>query len=197
MAPVHVTTRRRSQSAFLASYATTCLLVISVALNFFQARKLGLFSGPPILQPGIGTQLNPLKVRTLDGRPATIDQSRPTIFYYFSPTCVWCERNWPNVKTLIAATSDRYRFVGISSSASNLRAFLDAHQLTLDVYTGVDAESGRVYNFGGTPRTLVVGAGGIVEHVWDGAYVGKRAEVERAFGILLPGTSSVAGTVRP
>ena len=187
MALARLGLRQRFEAGALTAYATTALLVFSVGLNVIQARRLSALTTPPPILPDVGQQVPALQARTLDGRRVVIDVTKPTILYYFSPKCVWCERNWLNVKALIAATTGRYRFVGISTSA-DVEGYLSSHRLSFEVYTGVDPETARVYNFGGTPRTIVI-SGGKVEHVWEGAYVRQQADVERVYGIVLPGAT--------
>jgi hypothetical protein len=191
MPSIQLGSRKGYETSSFAAYATTTLLVISLVLNVVLSRRLWALTAPRPIMPAVGTRLPALPVRTLGGETTMIEVSRPTIFYYFSPTCGWCERNWPNVKALIATIGDRYRFVGISPSPV-VREYVSSHELTFDVFATVDAEAARMYNFGGTPRTIVVGAGGVVERVWDGAYLNARQrEVERAFAVLLPGEPPV------
>jgi hypothetical protein len=127
-------------------------------------------------------------VKSLDGAPIDITfRDQPTILYYFSPSCGWCEKNWLNIKALVAATQGRYRFVGLSTTPDVL-AYLEGHRLSFEVYTGMNLETARAYHFGGTPHTVVIGADGRVAHSWSGAYTGQQqGDVERAFGVVLPG----------
>ena len=64
----------------------------------------------------------------------TFDGVLPTVLYYFSPTCGWCERNWDNVRALSAAAPGRYRFIGLSSTPK-IEQFMRDRQLDFEVYT--------------------------------------------------------------
>jgi peroxiredoxin len=168
--------------------ATLLLLFSSATLNVIQAvrssERTRVHSAA--LKPG---DVAPrFTVRTLDGRPMEIDPAvGPTVLYYFSPTCRWCDRNLLNLKALMAQTDGRYRFVGLSSS-SNVANYLRDRRLVLDTFTSVSPEATSQYDLGGTPHTVVIGAGGRITHVWAGAFAGAlQPAVERAFNITLPG----------
>jgi len=172
--------------------ATLILLVASVGLNVVQARRLGAFTGPVGPLPPPGSIAPRLMLKSLDGRPVEINfDEQPTILYYFSPNCGWCEKNWLNVKALVAATEGRYRFVGLSTTG-DIGAFVQEHRLSFEVYSGMSLETARQYHFGATPHTVVVNGDGQVEFALAGAYFGKALrDVERALGITLPGVSAV------
>lgn len=167
--------------------ATAILLVVSVTINVALARRLRAYGEPTSTQPAPGTFVPSLPVTTLKGRAAEIRFDRRTILYYFSPVCGWCQKNWLNVKALIAGTQDRYRFVGLSTSA-DVAAYLVERGLTFEVYTGLNPEAARLLHFGGTPHTVVVGASGLVEQAWSGAYGDRQHHaIENALAVVLPG----------
>lgn len=176
----------------LLSGALIVLLLISATLNValataLQERKRGVAVG---LDPG--TELSPLAGVTPEGRDLVIDyssDSRPTVLYYFSPACAWCERNWPNVRALTTATSDRFRWIGVSAATTeDLAAFTAARRLDLEVITALAPELISEYRLTGTPNTLVVGSDGRLVKGWVGAFQGELAgEIEAFFGTELPG----------
>lgn len=168
--------------------ATIALLLASTTLNVVQAKKLGLLGGGSSAHSTIGMMAPAISARTLEGRPVEITfKDSPTILYYFSPSCSWCERNWLNVKALMASTEGRYRFIGLSG-ARDIKPFMDKHQLAFEVYTDLSEETMKAYQFSGTPHTVVVGANGQIQQSWIGAYNGPQQRVvERAFDIILPG----------
>jgi hypothetical protein len=173
----------------VSRFGVLVVLCSSVMLNMVQADRLRAVSSPSA-QPAVGTTMPAMHVTSVDGRPVEIAfREQPVILYYFSPTCAWCERNWVNIKALVAATEGRYRFIGLTS-ATNVGPFLRQRGLTFEVYTGVSPDAARVYHFGGTPHTVVVSADGRVLHAWAGLYGGtQQGEIERAFGVTLPGPS--------
>lgn len=173
---------------FAANYGTLLLLIGSVALNVVLSRRLTAFVQPDQPASIIGTLASTIEAKTLSGEAVSVRfGSRPTILYYFSPNCGWCERNWTSVEALVAAVGSQYRFVALSS-VPNVADYVETHHLTFEVYSGLTLESARVYHFAGTPQTVVVGADGRITQVWSGAFRGQlQREVERALGVLLPG----------
>jgi len=157
-------------------------------MNVVLARRLVAFVEPDAAPPILGMKAPALDVRGVDGQSVEIRfEGRPTILYYFSPNCSWCERNWTNVQALIAAVGHDYRFVGLSTTP-DVSAYLAQHHLSFEVYSGLSLETARLYHFGGTPQTIVVAANGVVQYAWSGAYRDRRQrDVERAFGVVLPG----------
>jgi peroxiredoxin len=183
----------RRSSSTKVTVGVIAALMASVALNVVQAHRLGAFAPATGPQPEIGKPAPRLKVTSLDGRAAEIIFGKqPTILYYFSPHCPWCEKNWLNIRALMAATEGRYRFIGLSTTA-DVSPYLRDHRLSFDVYTGLNLETARQYHFGATPHTVVVGADGTVQFAWAGAYVGQQQhDVEHALGLTLPGVQSVS-----
>lgn len=136
-----------------------------------------------------GTQVLPLGARSLTGDPVRLaaGRSQPTILYFFSTSCGWCARNWPNVLALEAATRGRYEFIAISNSIDTAE-FVTERALPFTCLTGVRVEALRRLHIGGTPRTIVVSRDGVVMRDWVGAYTDATLrEVEQAFGVTLPG----------
>ena len=169
------------------------LFVISLALNVVQANKLGGLTATSH-RSIIGSPAEPFAVTALDGQVSTIRFDRPTILYYFSPQCGWCEKNWLNIKALTAGTASRYRFIGLSTTPKIVE-FLEDHQLTFEVYSGVSPETLRKYDFGGTPRTVVVGADGRIAYTWGGAYTSRQQmDIEHRLEVSLPGLVDPAGS---
>lgn len=167
------------------------VLVVSLGANVLQARKIFELVDPSIPhQSRVGTAVGPIAVHAASGAVQTVrfDEGRPTLLYYFSPTCAWCERNWGNVDALADAAKGRFRVIAVAGEA-DLRAFRENHPLrNVEVFGGLSvADQGRLA-LTGTPHTLVLSAQGIVSHDWAGAFQGKAArELEELFDITLPG----------
>ena len=184
-APAH----RRSLGSVVA-WLTFVMLLGSVALNLLQANRLRAFTEAKLASLPLGAVAPPIRVSTLAGAPVDLSfAGRPTILYYFSPKCAWCERNWLNVKALAAALAGRYRVVGLSTS-SDVAAYVQERGLSFEIYAGLTPDLTRAYYLGGTPHTVVISAAGRVERNWAGAYTPRvQREIEQAFGITLPGLS--------
>lgn len=184
-----VVDRCRRGLLVLVKYGPAFLLVISVGLNVSLSRELRATRRQPEGGVLVGTILPPISGVTTHGMALTIQPlaDRPTIFYYFSATCGWCDRNWPNIEALVRQTSGRYRVVGVAATAE-IPAAVHDRAIPLPILTSVDADILAAYGFRGTPQTVVIGQDGRVLKSWTGAYQGDQAEsVANFFGVTMPG----------
>jgi len=166
----------------------TVLLVLSLTVNVQQALRIrGLLNqGAP--EPLVGMQAAPIEGWTPGGAPVTLAMGRglPTVLYYFSPTCTWCEANWPAIDTLARQAEGRYRVIALTT-ARDLRPFADARNLHLDIVEGISPETMAQYRFSGTPHTVVVDVEGTIVQSWRGAYTGRVGrQVQEWFKMPLP-----------
>ena len=174
-------------------HASIILLILSVGINVVLVKRLHALTH---VDTGLqsGERVHALDVTSLDGRPVRIafTGDLPTVLYYFSPTCAWCERNWDNVRALAAGAPGRYQLIGLSTSAE-IGEFMQKRGLAFDVYSGVSDEAVRTYHLNGTPQTVVVSGKGTVIRAWPGAYTPDATrEIERQFGLSLPGIRAAA-----
>jgi hypothetical protein len=140
---------------------------------------------------GIGDSVQPIIAHSLDGTPATITFSGhalPTILYVFSPQCVWCTRNFDNIKAIENGVKGKYRFIGLSMSTISLEEYITGNNLSFQVYKEPDPRSIIDFKLSGTPQTLVISQDGKIVKNWYGAYSGdQKMDVEKFFGTSLPG----------
>lgn len=175
-------------------WGTFALLAASVTVNVVQAHRLRAVITPSAPSTLLGRAVQSIPVVDRDGRAAVVrfDRRVPTILYYFSTSCGWCERNWDNVRRLADQSDGRYRVVGLAAERS-LGDVIDRQHLTFEVYGGVSTEAREALGLSGTPRTIVVSAQGLITHDWTGAFSGAVAlAVEDVFGLTLPGLRPTA-----
>lgn len=173
------------------AWVALVLLGSSLGVNGALAWRLGHLPTAPITTERLpaGTPLWPLEARSLSGDAVRLNPGRatPAVLYFFSTSCGWCERNWPNVLALEASTRGRYEFIGISNSIDTAE-FVSERALPFICLTGLRIEALRRLHIGGTPRTIVVSSDGRVVRDWVGAYTETTLEeVERFFSVNLPG----------
>ena len=165
------------------------LLAASVAVNLGLSVRVRQLHAAPVGIVAPGTQLSPLKAQSLEGAQGEVGYgplNRPTIFYYYSDTCAWCERNWSSVRILSARASRQFRFVAVSLSKPG-PATLQRFAGDVQWAHGISGEQQREYGFSGTPYTLVVSSDGRVLRSWPGAYKDRvRRQLEDYFDIRLP-----------
>lgn len=171
------------------------LLIASLSLNVYLGWKVRLKNasgnqGAPVrLVPGM--KIEPLLASDLDGKQQTIsyaDIGKPTVLYFLSPTCEWCERNTQNIVTLASLKGEHFRFIGISLDDLNLKQYVDAHHLNFPVYKNLTPDSIRMLGLLSTPQTIVIAPDGRVLKNWIGVYAQRsQPDVEAFFGVRLPG----------
>lgn len=171
------------------------LLSVSLGLNVFlgwEVKRLryAVVSSTDSRHLSVGDSMPPITAGNLNDAKATITYggiTTPTVLYFFSPTCIWCERNIESIKTLARLRGDTYRFVGFSLSEKGLKEYLGNHQLNFPVYRSLSPDSIHVLGLGGTPQTMLISTEGKVLKNWIGAYgADLKLEVEEYFGISLP-----------
>jgi len=170
------------------------LLAVSLGFNVYVLANLrGALKPRPTVtgSVAVGKRVPALAAAELSGRRSLIEwasDSRPTVLYVFSPSCVWCLKNLANVTALWAGCHDRYRFVALSPTSTGLAEYVAEHALPFQVYSNPVGRGGQAFAVSGTPTTMVISNDGEVERLWVGAYTGQsQDEIQAYFGIALPG----------
>lgn len=150
------------------------LLAANLALIYQnQQLKAQLSLPPPALEAAAGAQMPDLRGFDPDGKPVEVlygNDPRKVLVLVFSPTCAFCDQNWPKWEQVISSL-DRsvVRPVGVDVSSTAQAPFLSQHQLTgLPVFVKVDPRAMVNYRFQLTPQTILVDRAGKVEKVWTG-----------------------------
>jgi peroxiredoxin len=150
------------------------LLGVNIAL-LHQNRQLKaqLSQPPPALELATGTRMPDLRGFDPDGKPVEVvygKDPRKVLVLVFSPTCPFCEQNWPKWEQVISSL-DRsvVRPVGVDVTSTSQAPFLSQHQLTeMPVLEKVDPKVMMNYHFQLTPQTILLDPAGKVEKVWTG-----------------------------
>jgi len=176
------------QSLFLAAFAA------SLGFNVYQARTIDNLRGPrPTVDARLlpeGVPIPPLRVTDAAQNSTYIQYSGPlpTVLYVFSPSCGWCLRNEANITTLASAKSKEYRFIGLSTTSTDLDKYVRDHKPPFPVYTNVPKMVASALGLTSTPQMLVVSQEGRLLKHWRGAPIEvKKADVESFFNVRLPG----------
>jgi len=162
------------------------LLLYTVQRNKAQADSyLRMLGVPP------GTQVSDLRGTTADGKASTVSVTgqRKTVLLVFSPTCGYCERNWPKWHSLLSRLGPGANVALVNVGADLPGAYLAQHQAAgQQLLTRLDPVSRREYRFNLTPQTILVGSGGVVERVWTGAL--EEASIREIEAALQTSTSA-------
>lgn len=182
-------TRGRAEAA-LALLMAVCT---GINLYIFASNR----SGRPARSLQQGDSFPSLRpVRTYNGGART-DTRGPVYYYWFSPTCHWCEKNLPNALALGNSPALGADFVGLAVESADLSSYIVKQGIQFKVL-GIDPKDPIARRLGGTPATYVVNPKGRLERAWAGAYGAKlKDEIERYAHTALPGGIEGGGVVRP
>jgi peroxiredoxin len=168
------------------------LLFISLCGNVYLGIRLLRPVVPAVRMAGppIGARLSSFEARDLDGQSQIVDPRASqlnTVFYVFSPSCIWCERNLANLQALASAAGTRYRLIGVSLDP-NVASYIRQNSISFPVLVRPTAQTVQAYGLGATPQTIVLSPSGTVVKLWQGAYAATIAsDVSDFFSIELPG----------
>lgn len=100
-----------------------------------------------------------------------LDKSSRTVFFIFTTTCPFCEKNIPMWKQIIQdSASDEVSIVGISlDSPENTLIYAKEKALEIPIYYALNAASFREdTKVSGVPTTVILDDAGNIENVWTG-----------------------------
>lgn len=179
---------RHARSKLFGLVVLVLLLDISVTAAIDPETPVRKSVAPPPVSD-VESTIPPLSVRTMAGDRIVLrfsSDERPTVLYFISPACIWCERNVPNIRQLAHQSVRSFRFVAVSL-ATLPAGYRQGEDLGFEIVTHSNPVLLATYGVRGTPYTLVVSPQGRVLKAWPGAYGGAvRADVERFFHVQLP-----------
>ncbi len=189
-----ISKRLQAGSVFWGS--TLLLLTSSVGLNLIQARRIEALSLASPAKPFRSGVAPAIVLQGTDDSNLKLDLRHdsgglPVLFYWFSPSCSWCQANIANFKALSAQSAGRYRLVPVSgASLDDLDAYRERLRLPFTLYH-MDAEPSRQYRFSGTPETVLVTSSGVLVKRWPGAYgPATLTQIEKTLSVRLPGITT-------
>ena len=159
---------------FALSGCCLLLLAANIALihqNSQLKERLALPS--PQMEAARGAQMPDLKGFDLAGKPVEVayrKDPRKVLLLVYSPTCPFCDQNWPRWEGMIASLDrSAVRPVAVDVTSTSSEGFVQQHQLgSLLVFQKVDPQATVNYHFQLTPQTILVDSRGKVEKVWTG-----------------------------
>jgi len=159
---------------FALSGCCLLLLATNIALIHQNRQLKDRLALPPLaMETTVGARLPDLRGFTSDGKPVEVlygKDSRKVLVLVFSPTCPFCDQNWPKWYDLMSSLNrTAVRPVAVDVTSSSTPGFLSQHQLAeMPVFLKVDPQATVNYRFHLTPQTILVGPDGKVEKVWSG-----------------------------
>ena len=150
------------------------LLAANIALIHQNSQlKAQLSLPPPVMEAAAGAQVPDLRGVDLEGKPVEVlygKDSRKVLVLVFSPTCPFCDQNWPKWQQVISSLDrSAVRPVLVDVTSTTTAGFVSQHQLSsLPVILKADPRATVDYRMHLTPQTILVDPNGKVEKVWTG-----------------------------
>ncbi len=172
MAEVERSKVKEKRQVLLPIACVVLLVVNGLLLYTVQRYKAQADSYLRMLGIQAGTQVTDLRGVDASGKAATVvvTGQRRTVLLVFSPTCGYCEKNWPKWHALLGRIGRGANVALVNLGADLPDSYLAQHQATgHQLLTRLEPSSRNEYRFNLTPQTILVGAGGVIEKVWTGA----------------------------
>ncbi len=150
------------------------LLAANIALIHQNSQlKARLELPPPQMEASQGAQMPDLRGTDVEGKPVEVlygKDSRKVLVLVFSPTCPFCDQNWPKWQQVISSLDrSAVRPVLVDVTSTTTAGFVSQHQLaSLPVILKADPRATLDYRLHLTPQTILVDPNGKVEKVWTG-----------------------------
>jgi len=150
------------------------LLAANIALIHQNSQlKAQLSLPPPLMEAAAGAQVPDLRGVDVEGKPVEVlygKDSRKVLVMVFSPTCPFCDQNWPKWQQVISSLDpSAIRPVLVDVTSTTTAGFISQHQLSsLPVILKADPRDTMDYRMHLTPQTILVDPNGKVEKVWTG-----------------------------
>jgi peroxiredoxin len=158
-----------------------CLLLLAANIALIRQNiqlKSQLTVPPPALEASAGAMVPDLRGVDLEGKKVEVaygKDPRKVLVLVYSPTCTFCEENWPKWRQVIASLDrSAVRPVMVDVTSTTTAEFVSRHQFTeLPVFVQVDPLVRVNYHLQLTPQTILVDSDGKVEKVWTGVLNGS------------------------
>ena len=185
-------TKRKVNLVQLFSFALLGLLTIEVVLLIKQNNELrAALGGQAAIDPlKSGEEVEPIKIRTLDGNFSELnykDPSREYLLFILSTTCPHCESNLPIWGKINAGKKNaNCDVLGVSihgledtkqyAASKNVPFYL--------VSVAEDTSFHRKYKIAGVPETILITGTGRVKKAWFGELSSEQAsEIQALMGV--------------
>jgi hypothetical protein len=168
-----------------------CILLLGANIGLIHQNrqlKAQLSLPPPALEIAPGTQVTDLRGFDVSGKPLELSfgkDPRKVLVLVFSPTCGFCDENWPKWSQLIPTLdSSAVRPAAVDVTATANPGFVSQHQIAgVPFFVQVDPQAAVSYRMHLTPQTILVDHDGKVERVWTGVLNDSAmAELKRLAG---------------
>ena len=138
----------------------------------------------------VGGPAPDFRLENLDGKSISLSdfQGKPVLINFWATWCRPCVSEMPYIQQVHEGWSKRGLVVlaiNIGESPSEVKKFLQTHNLSLPVLLDTEENAARKYNITGIPTTFFIDSDGIIQQKIIGAFPNKGA-IEKYLNSIMP-----------
>ena len=128
----------------------------------------------------VGEPAPDFRLENLDGQSISLSDFRgkPVLINFWATWCRPCVSEMPYLQQVYEEWSEKgvaVLAINIGENPTEVKGFLQAHNLSLPVLLDTKENAARKYNITGIPTSFFIDGGGIIRHKIMGAFPGKEA----------------------
>lgn len=138
----------------------------------------------------VGGPAPDFRLENIDGQSISLSGPRgsPVLINFWATWCPPCRDEMPYLQQVYEEWSDKGLVVlaiNIGESPSEVKKFLQTHNLSLPVLLDTEENAARKYNITGIPTTFFIDSDGIIQQKIIGAFPNKEA-IEKYLNSIMP-----------
>jgi len=167
------------------------ILVIILALGLIIAGgSTGCSPEGPAPGPQVGKPAPNFQLPNLGGQSVSLSdfQGKPVLINFWASWCRPCVYEMPYIQEVFEEWSGQGLVVlaiNIGESLSQVKEFMESHDLSFPVLLDMEGKVAEQYNIGGIPTTFSVDKDGIIQAMRVGAFPNKAA-IEKSLNKIIP-----------
>ena len=164
--------------------------MLKVALPIILACMLLVIGCPEPTMTRVGNVAADFQLENLEGQSTSLSDFRgnPVLLNFWATWCGPCISEMPHLQQVYEEWSDKGLVVltiNMGESHSEVKSFLQAHNLSLPVLFDTKENVAQKYNISGIPTTFFINGDGIIQQKIIGAFPNKGA-IENQLGSIMP-----------
>ena len=134
----------------------------------------------PNSTPTIGNPAVPFDLKTLDGKPASLETFRgqPLVLNFFASWCDPCRDEMPLLNDIAAKAGGKYQMLGVAveDTRAGLTEFVKEAKIVFPVALDLNSTVKRGYRIFGPPATFFIDSQGVIRDVVLGPIAPERVK---------------------
>jgi thiol-disulfide isomerase/thioredoxin len=161
-----------------------CFSILTVSIVLAFALQVGslwaqhVHPVAPTSAPTVGAAAVPFDLKTLDGKPAGLENFRgkPLVINFFASWCDPCRDEMPLINDLATKAAGNYQVLGIAveDTRAAVTEYVIAAKLIFPIALDLNSTVKRAYRIFGPPATFFVDGQGVIRDIVLGPITSER-----------------------